>query len=62
MRNQADDIPAWLASLSDRTLRRFSSRLCYVVRMVDVEIQRRELNARKCYSNDILPSGKAGGE
>lgn len=47
MRNPADDIPAWLASLSDRALRRFSSRLCYVVRIVDAEMQRRDQRAEK---------------
>ncbi len=42
MRSSANDIPTWLASLSDRTLRRLNSRLTYLLRMVDAEMQRRD--------------------
>lgn len=46
MRNSADDIPAWLAGLSDRTLRRLNSRLAHLLRMVDNELQRRDLEVK----------------
>ncbi|WP_156930126.1 hypothetical protein [Pseudomonas sp. MOIL14HWK12:I2] len=42
MRSSANDIPYWLASLSDRTLRRLNSRLTYLLRMIDAEMQRRD--------------------
>jgi len=42
MRSSANDIPPWLASLSDRTLRRLNSRLIHLLRMIDTEMQRRE--------------------
>lgn len=47
MRHQADDIPTWLAGLSDRALRRFNSRLCYLMRLVDAELHRRDPSAEK---------------
>ncbi|WP_288504976.1 hypothetical protein [uncultured Pseudomonas sp.] len=42
MRSSANDIPPWLASLSDRTLRRLNSRLTHLLRMIDVEMQHRD--------------------
>jgi hypothetical protein len=42
MRSSANDIPPWLASLSDRTLRRLNSRLIHLLRMIDAEMQRRD--------------------
>ncbi|RED02023.1 hypothetical protein [Ectopseudomonas oleovorans] len=42
MRRTADDIPVWLAGLSDRTLQRLNSRITYLLRMIDMEKQRRE--------------------
>lgn len=42
MRSSANDIPLWLASLSDKTLQRLNSRLTHLLRMIDVERQRRE--------------------
>lgn len=42
MRSSADDIPQWLASLSDRALRRLYSRLTYLLRLLDAELQRRD--------------------
>ncbi len=46
MRSSANDIPLWLASLSDKTLQRLNSRLTYLLRMIDVERQRREAQRR----------------
>lgn len=43
MRSNTNDIPIWLASLSDRALRRLNSRLAYLSRLVDIEIHRREI-------------------
>lgn len=45
MHSGANDIPPWLASLSDRTLRRLNSRLAYLLRMVDTELQYREMRS-----------------
>ncbi|MBH3329914.1 hypothetical protein I5L56_09790 [Pseudomonas oryzihabitans] len=42
MLSSANDIPPWLASLSDRTLRRLNSRLTHLLRMIDAEMQRRD--------------------
>lgn len=42
MHSSVNDIPPWLASLSSRTLRRLNSRLTYLLRMVDAEMQRRD--------------------
>ncbi|MDT3722878.1 hypothetical protein [Pseudomonas oryzihabitans] len=42
MHSDANDIPPWLASLSDRTLQRLNSRLTYLLRMIDVELQKRD--------------------
>ncbi|MGP0147980.1 hypothetical protein [Pseudomonas oryzihabitans] len=42
MRSSANDIPLWLASLSDRTLRRLNSRLIHLLRIIDAEMQRRD--------------------
>lgn len=42
MRNSANDIPLWLASLSDRTLLRLNSRLNHLLRMIDIELQARD--------------------
>lgn len=42
MHSSADDIPPWLASLSDRTLRRLNSRLTHLLRMIDTEMQARD--------------------
>lgn len=46
MRSSANDIPLWLASLSDRTLRRLNSRLTHLLWMIDVELQRRDTNVK----------------
>lgn len=46
MRSSANDIPLWLASLSDKTLQRLNSRLTYLLRMIDVERQHREAQRR----------------
>lgn len=52
MRSSADDIPAWLAGLSDRALRRLYSRLNYFQRIVDAELQRREAREKpKAWGN-----------
>ncbi|WP_338544755.1 hypothetical protein V6W80_15460 [Pseudomonas benzopyrenica] len=48
MRSRANEIPLWLASLSDKTLQRLNSRLTHLLRMIDVERQRRE--AQRCTS------------
>ena len=50
MRSSANDIPLWLASLSDKTLQRLNSRLTYLLRMIDVERQRREAQRRPSLS------------
>lgn len=42
MHSGANDIPRWLASLSDRTLQRLNSRLTHLLRMIDAEMQRRD--------------------
>lgn len=42
MRSSANDITLWLASLSDKTLQRLNSRLTYLLRMIDMELQKRE--------------------
>lgn len=42
MHSGTNDIPPWLASLSDRTLRRLNSRLIHLLRMIDAEMQRRD--------------------
>lgn len=42
MRSSANDIPLWLASLSDWTLLRLNSRLNHLLRMIDVELQARD--------------------
>lgn len=57
MRSSADDIPQWLASLSDRALRRLYSRLSYLLRMIDVEMHIRN---HRCgdTDNDIDTSSK----
>ncbi|SEP29902.1 hypothetical protein SAMN02787149_105389 [Pseudomonas sp. Snoq117.2] len=46
MRSSANDIPSWLASLSDRTLRRLNSRLTYLLRVIDAELHRRDTTVR----------------
>lgn len=59
MHSGANDIPPWLASLSDRTLRRLNSRLTHLLRMIDTEMQRREaqkLSSRSDYTR--LPDPK----
>lgn len=53
MRNPADDIPAWLAGLSDRALRRLYSRLTYLLRLIDVEMLQRDLQRRRNVSANI---------
>ncbi len=53
MRSSANDIPLWLASLSDKTLQRLNSRLTYLLRMIDVERQRREAQRRTSLSAGI---------
>ncbi|SEP37206.1 hypothetical protein [Pseudomonas sp. Snoq117.2] len=53
MRSSANDIPLWLASLSDKTLQRLNSRLTYLLRMIDVERQRREAQRRNSLSAGI---------
>lgn len=50
MRSSANDIPLWLASLSDKTLQRLNSRLTHLLRMIDVERQRREAQRRTSLS------------
>lgn len=50
MRSSANDIPLWLASLSDKTLQRLNSRLTHLLRMIDVERQRREPQRRPSLS------------
>lgn len=42
MQSTTDDVATWLATLSDRTLRRLTSRLTHLLRMIDAERQRRE--------------------
>lgn len=44
MRSSANDIPLWLASLSDKTLQRLNSRLTHLLRMIDVELDRRKVS------------------
>lgn len=53
MHSGANDIPPWLASLSDRTLRRLNSRLIHLLRMIDAEMQRREVATRRSFTNDL---------
>lgn len=50
MRSSANDIPLWLASLSDKTLQRLNSRLTHLLRMIDVERQRRDAQRRTSLS------------
>lgn len=50
MRSSANEIPLWLASLSDKTLQRLNSRLTHLLRMIDVERQRREAQRRTSHS------------
>lgn len=50
MRSSANEIPLWLASLSDKTLQRLNSRLTHLLRMIDVERQRREPQRRPSLS------------
>lgn len=50
MRSSANDIPIWLASLSDKTLQRLNSRLTHLLRMIDVERQHREAQRRPSLS------------
>lgn len=42
MRSSTNEIPLWLASLSDKTLQRLNSRLTYLLRMIDMELEKRE--------------------
>lgn len=46
MHSSADDISAWLASLSDKALRRLFSRLNYILRLIAAEIHRRDSKIR----------------
>ncbi len=50
MRSSANDIPLWLASLSDKTLQRLNSRLTHLLRMIDIERQHREAQRRTSLS------------
>lgn len=52
MHSSADDTTQWLASLSDRALRRLYSRLTHLLRMIDVEMQRRDLGNRSGFLKD----------
>ncbi len=55
MRSSANDIPPWLASLSDRTLRRLNSRLTYLLRMIDVELHRRDTTVKSQRYSELSP-------
>lgn len=42
MRGTPDDVQSWLASLSNQVLSRLNSRLTYLLRLVDIEMHRRQ--------------------
>ncbi|MCI1012123.1 hypothetical protein HWE02_22985 [Pseudomonas oryzihabitans] len=56
--SSANDIPLWLASLSDKTLQRLNSRLTHLLRMIDVERQNREPQ-RSAFMSADTPDGSS---
>jgi len=52
MHSSNDEIPQWLAKLSDRLLRRLYSRISYLLKVIDAELQIRDARNSKTISSN----------